>query len=180
MPMTVAPIIPARTALLLMDFQAPMLNGVPDAETLLARARVALAWARSEHVRVVYVRVAFAPEDFDAVPAHNRAFAAVAQNKFQRRSVDAERRPALLADPGTENSRHLPFEKSKIFKSQIFISNGRGRLPSRAANSGPAAHNGGYPAGLRRRPGHSPSRRRRSRPGSRARSQTWGDSPRLH
>jgi nicotinamidase-related amidase len=101
MAMTVAPIIPARTALLLMDFQAPMLNGVPDAETLLARARAALAWARSEHVRVVYVRVAFAPEDFDAVPAQ------------QRRSVDAERRPALLADPGTENSRHLPFEKSK-------------------------------------------------------------------
>jgi nicotinamidase-related amidase len=59
-----------------------MLDGVPDAETLLARARAALAWARSEHVRVVYVRVAFAPEDFDAVPAHNRAFAAVAQNKF--------------------------------------------------------------------------------------------------
>jgi nicotinamidase-related amidase len=103
LPMTVSPIIPARTALLLMDFQAPMLDGVPDAETLLAGARAALAWARSEHVRVVYVRVAFAPEDFDTVPARNRAFAAVAQNKF-------------LADgsPETEIHRSLDVQEADI------------------------------------------------------------------
>jgi nicotinamidase-related amidase len=96
MTMSVSPIIPARTALLLMDFQPPMLAGVPDAETLLARARAALAWARSEQVRVVYVHVAFAPEDFDAVPIHNKAFAAVAQNKFLADgSPESEIHPSL-------------------------------------------------------------------------------------
>jgi nicotinamidase-related amidase len=96
MAMSVSPIIPARTALLLMDFQPPMLAGVPDAETLLARARAALAWARSEQVRVVYVHVAFAPEDFDAVPTHNKAFAAVAQNKFLADgSPESEIHPSL-------------------------------------------------------------------------------------
>lgn len=67
---------------MLMDFQAPMVSSVPDAETLLDRAGAALAWARSEQARVVYVRVAFAPEDFDAIPTHNKAFAAVAESKF--------------------------------------------------------------------------------------------------
>jgi nicotinamidase-related amidase len=96
MAMSVSPIIPARTALLLMDFQPPMLAGVPDAETLLARARAAVAWARSEQVRVVYVHVAFAPEDFDAVPTHNKAFAAVAQNKFLADgSPESEIHPSL-------------------------------------------------------------------------------------
>jgi nicotinamidase-related amidase len=96
MAMSVSPIIPARTALLLMDFQPPMLAGVPDAETLLARARAALAWARSERVRVVYVHVAFTPEDFDAVPTHNKAFAAVAQNKFLADgSPESEIHPSL-------------------------------------------------------------------------------------
>jgi nicotinamidase-related amidase len=96
MAMSVSPIIPARTALLLMDFQPPMLAGVPDAETLLARARAALAWARSEQVRVVYVHVAFAPEDFDAVPTHNKAFAAVAQNRFLADgSPESEIHPSL-------------------------------------------------------------------------------------
>lgn len=93
---SVSPIIPARTALLLMDFQPPMLAGAPDAETLLSHARAALAWARSEQVRVVYVRVAFAPEDFDAVPTHHKAFAAVAQNKFLADgSPESEIHPSL-------------------------------------------------------------------------------------
>jgi nicotinamidase-related amidase len=96
MTMSVAPIIPARTALLLMDFQPPMLAAVSDGETLLARARTALSWARSEQVRVVYVRVAFAPADFAAVPTHNKAFATTASNKFLADgSPESEIHPSL-------------------------------------------------------------------------------------
>src|SRR5882757_5667195 len=74
-----------------MDFQPAILASIGDGETLLARAQVALSWARSERVRVVYVRVAFTPDDFAAIPTHNKTFAAVAEHK-------------LLADgsPGSE------------------------------------------------------------------------------
>jgi nicotinamidase-related amidase len=88
---SVPPITPERTALVLMDFQPAILASIGDSETLLARAQVALSWARSERVRVVYVRVAFTPDDFAAIPTHHKAFAAVAEHK-------------LLADgsPGSE------------------------------------------------------------------------------
>jgi nicotinamidase-related amidase len=88
---SVPPIAPERTALLLMDFQRAILASIGDSATLLARAQVALSWARSERVRVVYVRVAFTPDDFAAIPTRNKAFAPVAEHK-------------LLADgsPGSE------------------------------------------------------------------------------
>jgi nicotinamidase-related amidase len=75
-------IAPERTALLLMDFQPAVLASIGDSGTLLARAQVALSWARSERVRVVYVRVAFTADDFAAIPTHNKAFAAVAEHKI--------------------------------------------------------------------------------------------------
>ncbi|MGW2253673.1 cysteine hydrolase family protein [Kitasatospora sp. NPDC001660] len=78
----IPPIIPSRTALLLTDFQPAVLAAVPDSENVLSRAQAGLAWARSHDVRVVYVRVAFAPEDFAAVPGRNKTFAAVAQHGF--------------------------------------------------------------------------------------------------
>ncbi|MCW2869318.1 isochorismatase family cysteine hydrolase [Actinacidiphila oryziradicis] len=79
---SVTPIAPERTALLLMDFQPAILAAVADSEKLLERARTALSWARSENVRVVYVRVAFASDDYSAVPTRNKTFAAVAANRF--------------------------------------------------------------------------------------------------
>ena len=75
-------IVPARTALLLMDYQGAVLAAIPDAEPVLDHARQALSWARDNQVQVVYVRVAFTPEDFAQVPTHNKAFAAVAENGF--------------------------------------------------------------------------------------------------
>ena len=82
MTMTITPIVPSSTALLLMDFQPAILASVPATETLLARTQAALAWARSEKVQVCYVRVAFTDEDFRLVPAHSKAFATVARNRF--------------------------------------------------------------------------------------------------
>ncbi|MFJ3218317.1 cysteine hydrolase family protein [Kitasatospora sp. NPDC086801] len=76
---TAPAIDPARTALLLMDFQPAVLGAVPDPEGLLARAGEALAWARAHGAHVVLVRVAFAEADLAAVPARNKAFARVAE-----------------------------------------------------------------------------------------------------
>jgi nicotinamidase-related amidase len=75
-------IVPSSTALLLMDFQHAVLASFGDTDALLDRAHAALAWARERDVLVVYVRVAFAPEDFTAIPTHNKAFATVAQNGY--------------------------------------------------------------------------------------------------
>ncbi|MFB8137060.1 MFS transporter [Streptomyces mirabilis] len=65
---------PARTALLLMDFQPVVLGAVPDPQGVLARAGEALAWARAHGAHVVFVRVALADKDAAAVPAHNKTF----------------------------------------------------------------------------------------------------------
>jgi nicotinamidase-related amidase len=97
MTMTVSPITPEKTALLLMDFQPAILAGISDTDVLLERAHAALAWARAEKVRVIFVRVAFAPEDFVAVPAHNKAFATVAASQF-------------LADGSPEADIHESFD----------------------------------------------------------------------
>ncbi|MFJ6573400.1 cysteine hydrolase family protein [Streptomyces sp. NPDC091292] len=75
---TLAPIDPARTALLLMDFQPAALAAVPDPEGVLARAGEALAWARVHGTHVVFVRVALADADAASVPAHNKTFSEVA------------------------------------------------------------------------------------------------------
>lgn len=65
---------PARTALLLMDFQPVVLGAVPDPQSVLARAGEALAWARAHGAHVVFVRVALAEKDAAAVPARNKTF----------------------------------------------------------------------------------------------------------
>jgi nicotinamidase-related amidase len=75
-------ITPARTALLLMDYQNAVLGAVSDPAPVLDRARAALDWARKNDVQVVHVRVAFAEDDFADVPAHSKAFAQVAAAKF--------------------------------------------------------------------------------------------------
>jgi nicotinamidase-related amidase len=79
---SVTTVNPAKTALLLMDFQPAILASIAESEGLLARARAALSWARSEKIQVCYVRVAFTAEDYRGVPTHSKAFAAVAQNQF--------------------------------------------------------------------------------------------------
>jgi nicotinamidase-related amidase len=75
---TTAALDPARTALLLMDFQPVVLGAVLDPQGVLARAGEALAWARAHGAHVVFVRVALAQEDAAAVPAHNKTFSQAA------------------------------------------------------------------------------------------------------
>src|SRR4029077_15254433 len=71
-----------RTALMLMDFQPAILGQVPDPDALLGKAQIALGWARAHGVKVVFVRVAFIPDDYNAIPHHHKAFRAVKQNRL--------------------------------------------------------------------------------------------------
>lgn len=69
---------PARTALLVMDYQACILGRLPDADALLDRAAEAIALVRRAGGTVGYVRVAFTDADIAAVPSTNKSFARVA------------------------------------------------------------------------------------------------------
>jgi nicotinamidase-related amidase len=90
------PINPARTALLLMDFQPAVLGNAADPEAVLAAANAALSWARKENVQVGYVHVAFTEEDYGTIPARNKTFAALAQNKvLPADSPEAQIHPEL-------------------------------------------------------------------------------------
>jgi nicotinamidase-related amidase len=68
---TLPTIDPRRTALLVMDYQAGVLDRLGEAEPLLACAADAIALVRGRGGQIGYVRVAFDDADFDAVPAHS-------------------------------------------------------------------------------------------------------------
>jgi nicotinamidase-related amidase len=74
--MTFPAIDPRRTALLVMDYQAGILDRLDDAETLLACAAEAIAVVRDRGGQIGYVRVAFEDADYAAAPPHSR-FASV-------------------------------------------------------------------------------------------------------
>jgi nicotinamidase-related amidase len=59
---------PARTALLVMDYQPGIIGRLDDGDALVARAQQAIAAARAAGATVAYVRVAFTDADFDAMP----------------------------------------------------------------------------------------------------------------
>ena len=90
-------ITPGRTALMLMDFQPAILSQMPDRERLLENVQVALEWARRHGIRVVFVRVAFEPDDYDAIPHHHKAFGAA---KHERLFADGD--PSLELDPSLD------------------------------------------------------------------------------
>jgi nicotinamidase-related amidase len=56
---------PARTALLVMDYQVGLLRGLPDAQALLERVNTAVGDVRARGGHIVWVRVAFDTADFD-------------------------------------------------------------------------------------------------------------------
>jgi nicotinamidase-related amidase len=78
---TAPPIDPARTALLIMDFQPAVLGGLPQADALLGRVADAIDVARARGVAVGYVRVGFEDADYDAVPDTNKTFAGIVESR---------------------------------------------------------------------------------------------------
>jgi nicotinamidase-related amidase len=72
-----APVEALHTALLVMDYQAGIVDRVPEADQLLERARAAVDLVRDWGGQIGYVRVAFEDEDFD-FPESSRMGASVA------------------------------------------------------------------------------------------------------
>jgi nicotinamidase-related amidase len=62
---------------MLMDLQGGIVGRFPGGDEVVTRASGALARARAAGANVGWVRVAFRPEDYDAVPAHNARFASL-------------------------------------------------------------------------------------------------------
>jgi len=69
---------PRHTALLVMDYQAGIVERVSGAEALLSRVADAIAVVRGHGGQIGYVRVAFEDADYHAVPAHSSMAARVA------------------------------------------------------------------------------------------------------
>ncbi|MCX5151615.1 MULTISPECIES: cysteine hydrolase family protein [unclassified Streptomyces] len=84
--MSTAPALdPARTALLVMDYQPATLALLPegwDREALLARMEGAIADIRANGGTIAYVRVGFTEADWDAIPATSKSFAPLAQHRL--------------------------------------------------------------------------------------------------
>ena len=59
---------PARTALLVMDYQVGLVHRLPDAGALLDRVDAAIADVRARGGHIAWIRVAFDDADFDAIP----------------------------------------------------------------------------------------------------------------
>ena len=73
---------PARTALLVMDFQNGIVPAVPDSDALVERVKDSIADVRAAGGTIGYVRVAFTEADWTAVPEHNPTFSGVAGAKM--------------------------------------------------------------------------------------------------
>lgn len=88
-----APALPAiepeRTALLAMDFQHGTLGHVSDSDALVERIRGAIADVRAAGGTVGYVRVAFAEDEWAAVPETNKTFSAMAAAKMLHHEDDS-------------------------------------------------------------------------------------------
>jgi nicotinamidase-related amidase len=67
---------------MLMDFQPAVLAEVPDRDALMDKAQIALGWARAHGAKVVFLRVAFVPDDYDVVPHHHKTFGVAKQNRL--------------------------------------------------------------------------------------------------
>ena len=78
MPGTLPAIDPRRTALIVMDYQAGVLDRIKDADALLARAARAIDLVRDRGGQIGYVRVAFEDADYAAIPPTSMMGARVA------------------------------------------------------------------------------------------------------
>ena len=82
------PLEAPHAALLVMDYQAGIVDRVPEADQLLERARGAIDLVRDWGGQIGYVRVAFEDEDYD-FPASSRmgASGALVSSRSLRNSL---------------------------------------------------------------------------------------------
>jgi nicotinamidase-related amidase len=105
------PIDPASTAFMIMDIQDGILSRMPDTDALLDRIENTLAAARAAGLHIGYVRVAFADEDFAAIPAHS-SFAAIAADDAMRAGMHADAPTTAI------NARVAPAEGDIVVRKQ--------------------------------------------------------------
>ncbi|MFI6152305.1 cysteine hydrolase family protein [Kitasatospora sp. NPDC051170] len=76
-------LVPAHTALLVLDVQPAVLAALSsaDADTLLDRAEEAVTEVRATGGLVAYVRLGFTEADWAAIPAADRAFAPIGRHR---------------------------------------------------------------------------------------------------
>jgi nicotinamidase-related amidase len=92
---------PARSALLVMDYQVDIVQLAPEPDALVARMAAAIALARSAGVAVGYVRVAVTDADRAAVPDRNKSFSALAtSDRLTDGTPGATIHPAVAPEAG--------------------------------------------------------------------------------
>jgi nicotinamidase-related amidase len=106
--MTAPSFDPARTALLVMDYQPDIVALAPEPEALLARMGAAVEVARAAGATVGYVRVAVTPADRAAVPDRNKSFSALAtSDRMTDGTPGAEVHPDLAPHDGDVTVRKV-------------------------------------------------------------------------
>ena len=99
--MTARQIDPARTALVLMDFQAGIVDALPESDALLTRVAGLRAWSRAHRLATIHVRVAFSADARARVSARNKAFAVLAAtDRFDEGAPAVRFDPAVAPEPG--------------------------------------------------------------------------------
>ncbi len=102
-------IVPAKSALMLMDFQNAIVGMVGEGgPALLERANKARAAAKAAGMAVMHVRVAFTEADYKAVSPRNKSFSALKNSKFITDGGEpAAIHPALAPTPDEEVFRKV-------------------------------------------------------------------------
>jgi nicotinamidase-related amidase len=76
LPEPTSKIDPRSTALLVMDYQSGITGMIENSDALVERARQAIETVRRHGGHIGYVRVAFTPDEYEAIPETNKGFAA--------------------------------------------------------------------------------------------------------
>ncbi len=107
---TVDAVDPARTALLLMDYQNGILGRYDGSDLLLERAAGALAAARAAGATIGYVRVALDEDEAAAVPPANKMFSRLAGSG----TMGADDPATAVADPVAPHEGDLVVRKKRV------------------------------------------------------------------
>jgi nicotinamidase-related amidase len=98
---TIPTINPKHAILLVMDYQPAILTNVTDADGLLANMATAIQTARDSGMQIGYVRVAFRDADYAAMPATNKNFKAIADNRrMHHEAPETAVHDAVAPQPG--------------------------------------------------------------------------------
>jgi nicotinamidase-related amidase len=94
---------PAKSALMLMDFQNAIVGMVGDgAPALLERAQKARAAAKAAGMAVMHVRVAFTDADYAAISERNKSFSALGKSRMITDGSEAATIHSALAPASDE------------------------------------------------------------------------------